>query len=63
MMVGDVSDTRYMTEGVYNKATGTEDKKLVLIPGATHIETYWKTEYVQQELSELLDFFGAKLAE
>lgn len=63
MMVGDVSDTRYMTEGVFEKATGTEDKKLVLIPGANHIETYWKTEYVQQELSELLDFFGAKLAD
>ena len=63
MMVGDVSDTRYMTEGVFEKATGTEDKKLVLIPGATHIETYWKPEYVEQELNELVDFFGTKLAE
>lgn len=63
MMVGDISDTRYMTEGVFEKATGTEDKELVLIPGASHIETYWKAEYVQQELDELVDFFGTKLAE
>lgn len=63
MMVGDISDTRYMTEGVFEKATGTEDKELVLIPGANHIETYWKEEFVQQELEELVNFFATKLAE
>jgi len=62
MMTGDVSDTRYMTEGVFEKATGTDDKELVLIPGAQHIETYWKDEYVKQETDKLVEFFGTKLA-
>lgn len=61
MMVGDVSDTRYMTEGIFNKATGTDDKKLVLIKGASHIETYWKEPYVREELANLVKFFGKKL--
>lgn len=38
MIAGDISDTRYMTDAVYEKATGTTDKELVLIPGANHIE-------------------------
>lgn len=62
MMVGDVSDTRYMTEGIFNKATGTNDKKLVLIKGASHIETYWKEPYVTEELNNLFSFFNEKLA-
>lgn len=45
------------------KATGTDDKELVLIEGAQHIETYWKEEFVQQEMDALTEFFGAKLAE
>ncbi|WP_261809662.1 alpha/beta hydrolase [Levilactobacillus humaensis] len=61
MMVGDVSDTRYMTEAVFNKATGTDDKKLILIKGASHIETYWVPEYVDQEVTAMNDFFSAKL--
>jgi len=61
MMVGDVADTRYMTEGIYERATGTKDKKLVLIPGASHIEAYWKPEYVSAEEAELESFFGRTL--
>ena len=29
-----------MTDGVFKNATGTQDKKMVLIEGANHIETY-----------------------
>lgn len=61
MMVGDVSDTRYMTEDVFKKATGTDDKQLILIKGASHIETYWVPEYVDQEASAMTDFFSNKL--
>lgn len=61
MMVGDVSDTRYMTEAVFNKATGTDDKQLILIEGASHIETYWVPKYVDQEASAMTDFFNNKL--
>lgn len=61
MMVGDVADTRYMTEGVFERATGTKDKRLVLIPGASHIEAYWKPEYVDAEEAELEAFFARTL--
>ena len=61
MITGDISDTRYMTDGVFKNATGTQDKKMVLIEGANHIETYWKEEFVSQELAALVEFFGEKL--
>ncbi|MGV0167228.1 alpha/beta hydrolase [Furfurilactobacillus sp. WILCCON 0119] len=57
-----MSDTRYMTEAVFNKATGTDDKELVLIKGASHIETYWVPEYVDQEATAMTTFFDEKLA-
>ena len=38
------------------KATGTADKKEVIIEGASHIETYRKPEYVSQ-ISEALTQF------
>ena len=62
MIAGDISDTLYMTEGVFEKATGTDDKELFLIEGAQHIETYWQEDYVSQELNKLVEFFGDKLA-
>lgn len=61
MMAGDAADTFYMTERVFAAATGTKDKQLFLIPGATHIETYWKPEYVKQALEKLTEFFGKRL--
>lgn len=61
MMTGDVSDTRYMTDAIFEKATGTDDKELIYIEGANHIETYWKEEYVAQEAAALIRFFGEKL--
>lgn len=61
MIAGSAADTFYMTEGVFSKATGTNDKELFLILGATHIETYWKSEYVKQAVDKLIDFFGKKL--
>lgn len=61
MMAGSIADTFYMTEQCYSKATGTSDKELFLIPGATHIQTYWKPEYVNQAVTKLTDFFGKRL--
>lgn len=61
MMTGSIADTFYMTEQCYSKATGTNDKELFLIPGATHIQTYWKTEYVNQAVAKLAEFFGKRL--
>ena len=38
-----------------HKATGTDDKELFLIPGATHIQTYWVPEYVDMAADKLAD--------
>ena len=61
MMSGDISDTFYMTEQCYSKATGTQNKELFLIPGATNIKTYWQPEYVNLAVGKLTEFFGNNL--
>ena len=60
IVAGDKADTLYMSEQAFEKA-GSSDKELVKIPGASHIETYWKLEYVKQISEKLTDFFGKKL--
>ena len=57
MITGDISDTIYMTDDFFKKATGTDDKKVVYIEASNHIETYWKPEFVGQEVSEVIKFF------
>ncbi|ATP35748.1 alpha/beta hydrolase [Ligilactobacillus salivarius] len=57
MITGDISDTRYMTDDFFKKATRTDDKKVVYIEAANHIETYWKPEFVWQEVSRVINFF------
>ena len=61
MIAGSIADTFYMTEQCYSKATGTQNKELFLIPGATHIKTYYVPEYVNQAVNKLTDFFGNNL--
>lgn len=61
MMAGSNADTLYLTEEVYNAATGTQDKELFLIDGASHIETYWVPEYVNEAVEKLVDFYGSRL--
>lgn len=61
MIAGSVADTFYMTEQCYRKATGTADKELYLVPGATHIRTYYVPEYVEQIKGKLTEFFNSKL--
>ncbi len=61
MMAGSIADTFYMTEQCYSRATGTQDKELFLIPGATHIKTYYVAEYVDMAINKLTEFFGKKL--
>lgn len=63
MMVGSKADTYYMTDSAFNLATGTNDKELFLIPGATHIQTYYVPEYVAQAMNKLNEFFGNYLHE
>ncbi len=61
MIAGSIADTFYMTEQCYSRATGTQDKELFLIPGATHIKTYYVPEYVDMAVNKLTEFFGKKL--
>ncbi len=61
MLAGEKADTLYMTEAAYEKATGTKKKELVLIPGASHIRTYWVPEYVDKAVEALKVFFGDNL--
>lgn len=61
MIAGSIADTFYMTEQCYSKATGTQRKELFLIPGATHIKTYYVPEYVDQAVDKLAAFFNENL--
>lgn len=61
MMAGSKADSLYMTQSAFKEATCTKNKELFLIDGATHIETYWKPDYVNQALGKLTRFFGETL--
>lgn len=61
MMAGSVAQTKYMTDEAFELATGTKNKVLFLIPGATHIQTYYVPEYVDQAVDKLKSFFGKYL--
>lgn len=61
MIAGSKSDTYYMTDRAFNLATGTDKKELFLIPDATHIQTYYVPEYVNQAINKLKEFFGKYL--
>jgi hypothetical protein len=61
MIAGSKADTLYMTKSAFEKATNAKDKELFLIDGATHIQTYWKPEYVSQAVGKLIQFYGKEL--
>lgn len=58
MIAGSKADSLYMTEDAFKKATGTKDKELYKIEGATHIQTYWVPKYVEAAMSKLIPFFA-----
>jgi fermentation-respiration switch protein FrsA (DUF1100 family) len=61
MIAGSKADSYYMTDQAFNQATGAKEKELFLIPGATHIQTYYVPEYVTQTMKKLNEFFGKNL--
>jgi fermentation-respiration switch protein FrsA (DUF1100 family) len=61
MIAGSRADTKYMTDEAFPKATHAENKELFVIDGATHIETYWKPEYVSKAVNKLSAFFQTNL--
>ncbi|TDS09771.1 alpha/beta hydrolase [Sphingobacterium paludis] len=61
MMAGSKADTKYMTDEAFGKAIHAKDKELFVLDGATHIETYWKPEYVKQAVDKLVEFYQTNL--
>lgn len=61
MMAGSKADSYYMTDNAFKLATGITEKELFLIPGATHIQTYYVPEYVNLATDKLKQFFGKYL--
>ncbi|MEE4601866.1 MAG: alpha/beta hydrolase [Desulfobacteraceae bacterium] len=57
MMAGTKADSLYMTLDAFKEAHNSNNKELFLIEGATHIETYWKPQYVNQAMGKLTEFF------
>lgn len=60
IMSGSKSDSDYMSREAYIKA-GTKDKEYYQINGASHIQTYYVPEYVEDAINRLKEFFGNKL--
>ncbi len=58
MMAGSKADTKYMTDEAFSKAINSKNKELFLIPGATHIQTYYVPEYVSLAVNKLNKFFA-----
>lgn len=61
MIAGSKADTKYMTDEAFAKATNAKNKELFLVDGATHIQTYWKPEYVNQIVNKLVQFYNENL--
>lgn len=61
MMAGSRADTLYMSLDAFQKAHNAKDKELFLIDGATHIQTYWKPEYVSKAMDKLTLFYAKEL--
>ncbi len=61
MIAGSKADTKYMTDQAFSKATDAKSKELFVIEGATHIQSYWKQEYVLQAVTKLNNFYKVNL--
>lgn len=61
MIAGSKADTKYMTDEAFAKAENAKNKELFVVDGATHIQTYWKPEYVNQIVPKLTGFYNKNL--
>lgn len=59
LIAGTEAQTRYFSEEAFEKA-GNE-KELYWVAGTTHIEMYYKTEYVDAAVNKLDEFYTTKL--
>ena len=60
-MVGEKADTAYMSQSAFEAATGTADKELYTVAGATHVDLYWRPGMVDDALAKLVAFFRSKI--
>lgn len=61
MLAGSKADSLYMSKDAFAKASGTKDKELFEIEGATHIETYWVPKFVNLAVDKLIAFYARTL--
>jgi len=61
MIAGSKADSLYMTQSAFKDAINAKDKELFLIDGATHIQTYWNPDYVNQAIDKLTVFYKKEL--
>ena len=61
MIAGSKADTKYMTDEAFPKAVNAKSKELFVIEGATHIQSYWKPEYVSKAVNKLVSFYQSNL--
>lgn len=62
VIAGEKADSKYMSEEAFSKATSTANKELFIVPGATHIRTYYVKEYVDKISAKIQKFFTTELA-
>lgn len=61
LVVGEKADTAYMSQSAFDAATGTEDKELYQVVGATHVDLYWRPGMVDDALAKLVAFYQDKI--
>ena len=59
LVAGSRADTLFMSQAGYNRAK--EPRELFIVPGASHIDLYYKPEFVPAVVAKLKDFFGKAL--
>ncbi|MFD4509098.1 alpha/beta hydrolase [Streptomyces sp. NPDC058457] len=59
LIAGSEADTLYMSQDAIERAQ--EPKELFILDGASHIDLYWKPEYVPQVVDKLAEFFTKNL--
>ncbi|MGN0908422.1 MAG: alpha/beta hydrolase, partial [Succinivibrio sp.] len=52
LIAGSKADSLYMSQEMFKAATGTKNKELFLIDGATHIQTYYVPQYVDKAVAK-----------
>ncbi|WP_167449933.1 alpha/beta hydrolase [Streptomyces hyaluromycini] len=60
LIAGSEADTLYMSQDAIGRAK--EPKELVVLDGASHIDLYWRPEYVPQVAGKLAEFFRKHLS-